>query len=132
MSKLSATKKLILEEFSAQRPWIDKLIPPLNQFLEQVYYALVGGLTLADNLKGKKLPIVLKNPTAASFPVKIRWPLNEAPTYVVIGKIGEDSPAPGTIPVHSMQWDYNDGQILVTVNGLDSTKTYNLLIVGQV
>ena len=127
MSKISSTKNLVREEFPRESGW-EKLIQVLNPFLSQVYFALVRGLTLADNLKSQTTELRLKSgTTTASF----AWTLNERPTAVLIGYIVEDNASPGTIPAHSMQWAYQSGQVTVTFSGLAS-KDYLIRIIGLV
>lgn len=131
MSKISATRKLILEEFTAQRPWIDRLIPTINLFFEQVYFALVGGITLRDNIKAQVNELKIRNP-ANPYTVTYQWNKNEVPTEVRVGQIVEDNANPGTIPAYSFQWLYRNGQIELVIGGLDTTKEYKLRVIGQV
>jgi hypothetical protein len=129
MSKISSTKKIIVEEFPNEvRSWLKKLIEPLNRFLEQVYYALVNGLTIRDNLKAQvKSVTVLANQT---YPLKTAWDLNERPTAVLVAQITESTA--GTVPVYSLSWVYDNGTIELTFVGLNSAKKYNVLILGMV
>lgn len=132
MAKISATKKLILEDFAEQRPWIDKLVQPVNAFFEQVYFALVGGLTISDNLKAQKWDYTLGLGQDYTQAVKLQWNRNEKPTAVIIGYIREISGAPASIGNHSLEWYFNDGNIEVKFNGLVNTKKYLVRIVGLV
>lgn len=128
MARINSSKKLVLEDYPKDTSWA-KLISTLNPFLENVYYSLVNGITLRDNIKSQISEIKIKE---NNFPVKIKWTLNERPTVVMIGHIQEDSASPGTIPVHSLQWSFRDGEVQVTVSGLDAAKDYNLRIIGIV
>lgn len=131
MAKLSTTKKIAIEEMpSEHQPWLGKVLTPLNKFLEQTFFAVNKGLTIADNLKAEKFD--LKISTNQVFPMKINWTINERPTAVFLGHITEDNGAPGTIPVHSMQWQFNNGSIELTFNGLEITKAYRATIIGIV
>lgn len=129
MSKITSTKKLILEDYPADvRPWLAKLIEPLNKFLEQSYYALVQGLTIADNLKGSLQTAKITATSLSSF--KVAWKVNEKPSVVLIAQIADDS---GTsVPAHSLVWTYNEGQIYLTVNGLTAGNNYTIKILGLV
>lgn len=129
MSKISSTKKIIIEEFPNDvRGWLKKLIEPLNRFLEQAYYALVNGLTIRDNLKAQvKSVTVLASQT---YPLKTAWGLNERPTAVLVAQITESTG--GAVPVYSLSWLYDNGTIELTFVGLNSAKRYNVLILGMV
>jgi hypothetical protein len=131
MAKISTTKKIAIEEFPKEvRGWIGKLINPINKFMEQSYFAISKGLTLRDNVKSQVFNIDIV--VSQTYPIKVSWTLNERPTAVSIGYMKE-LPNGGTIPVHTMQWEYNsDGKIEITFNGLESSKAYKATIVGQV
>lgn len=132
MAKISATKKLILEDFPGQKPWIDKLVAPINAFFEQVYFALVSGLTLKQNLKAQVFDYVLPLNINYANTIKFNWTLNEPPTAVFIGFAREILSVPTQIGNHSLEWTYADGQIEVLFNGFINTKTYNVRIIGLV
>jgi hypothetical protein len=129
VAKITSTKKLVIEDYPAEvKPWIKKLIDPLNRFLEQSYYALVNGLTIADNLKGQvsSLDVV----ASQEYPIAFAWRLNERPTVLLVGNCEESTG--GTVAAFSTAWTYNNGQVLVTFTGLDTAKKYTIKLVGLV
>jgi hypothetical protein len=129
MAKISSTKKITIEEFPSEvRGWLRKLVDPLNRFLEQVYYALVNGLTIRDNLKAQCKPLTVA--VGQTYPIKQSWGLNERPTAVLVAQIAES--AGGSVPAYSMVWVYDSGTLEITFVGLDPTKKYNVSILGQV
>lgn len=129
MSKINSTKKLILEDYPQEvRPWLRKVFDVLNRFLEQVYYALVQGLTTADNLKAQVNSITI--PANQTYPVTIAWTLNERPTAVWAANISESTGA--VVPAYSFSWVYNNGQVEITLNGLSSSSKYYLKTIGLV
>ena len=129
MAKINSTKKLIIEDFPAEvRPWLKKLIDPLNRFLEQAYYALVQGLTTADNLKAQVNSFTVT--TNQVYPIKFAWKLNERPTAVWVANITESTGA--AVAAFSTSWVYDNGQVEVTLNGLSSSNEYNLKLIGLV
>jgi len=129
VSKITSTKKVVVEDFPAEvRPWIKKLLDPLNRFLEQAYYALVNGLTIADNLKGQvsSLDVV----ASQEYPIAFAWRLNERPTALLVANCSESTG--GTVAAFSTGWTYANGQVLVTFTGLDTAKKYTIKLVGLV
>lgn len=129
--KFSTTKTIVLEDFPNEvRKWIPKLINPLNQFLEQTYKTLVNGITLRDNLKGQVDEI--KIGVTQTYPVKIAWKLNEKPTACFVGALREDVTYYTTLPTHSFQWIYNQGQLELHFVGLDANKAYKGTIITLV
>lgn len=129
MSKINSTKKLVLEDFPAEvRPWLKKLIEPLNRFLEQAYYALVQGLTTADNLKAQVNSYTVT--TNQVYPIKYAWKLNERPTAVWVANITESTGA--SVAAFSTSWVYDNSQVEVTLNGLSSSSEYNIKFIGLV
>lgn len=129
--KLSTQKKLALEEIPQEhRGWFGKVLNPLNKFIEQVFFAISKGLTIGDNLKAQTFS--LKITADQDYPMKVSWTINERPTAVLLASIIEDTGAPGTIPVHSHQWEFSNGSISITFNGLEATKAYKAVVVGLV
>jgi len=129
MSKISSSKKLILEDLPAeQRSWMKKVIEPLNRFLEQTYFALVNGLTIRDNLKAQISDSTVE--INQVYPVKIAWTLNERPSAVLVALIQDDLGS--AIPAYSMTWTIDSGVLKLTFNGLTATNKYNLKILGLV
>ncbi len=129
MAKITSTKKLVLEDYPAEvKPWIKKLLDPLNRFLEQAYYALVQGLTIEDNLKGQvsSLDVV----ASQEYPIAFAWRLNERPTALLVANCSESTG--GTVAAFSTGWTYSNGQVLVTFTGLDTAKKYTIKLVGLV
>lgn len=127
MAKINSTKRIIVEEFPVEvRSWLKKLIEPLNRFLEQVYYALVNGLTVKDNLKAQVNTVTLD---AAATTAKLSWNLNERPTAVFVANISDETGA--VVSPYSMSWVFNNGQVELTLNGLSANK-HTLTILGLV
>lgn len=115
MAKISSTKKLVLEDYPKEvRPWLGKMVDVLNRFLEQVYFALVQGLTVRDNLKAQANALTIAS--TQSYPVKIAWNLNERPTAVFVASIADSTGA--AVQPYAMEWIYNNGQVEVTFTGL--------------
>ena len=130
MAKFSTIRRLVVEDYPKEvRPWLNKMIYILNPFLEQVYTALVNGLTYRDNAKAKIIPL---NIYLAETDKLIKWDLNERPTAVFIGKIEVTD---GTHPTNqiTMTWLYTQAdQLDIKFNGLDAAKEYRVTLIGQV
>jgi hypothetical protein len=129
MAKISATKKIALEEFPNEaRGWISKLVNPVNKFFEQSYFALSKGLTIADNLKAQRFDLDIA--VNQVWPMRLTWTLNERPTMLLLGYIRESRGE--AIGAHSMEWSYDNGNIEVTLTGLNAAYSYTATLVGQV
>jgi hypothetical protein len=127
MAKINSTKRIIIEEFPVEvRSWLKKLIEPLNRFLEQVYFALVNGLTVRENLKAQVNTLTLE---ASASTVKFSWNLNERPTAVFVANILDTTGV--VVSPYSMSWVYDNGQVELTLNGLAANK-HTLTILGLV
>jgi hypothetical protein len=131
MAKITSIKRFFTEDFPSDvRPWIsERLLVPLNQFIDQSIGALSGGLTFADNLKCKKYDIVIA--ASQTYPVKLQWALNERPSSVNIAQfVAQDNSTPSAAV--SVYWLFDAGQISVTLIGLDAAKKYNVRLIAQV
>lgn len=51
MAKIPSLQRLLVEDFPNESQWIQKLIGPLNDFMENDIYALSRNLTFFDNIK---------------------------------------------------------------------------------
>jgi hypothetical protein len=131
MAKISSIKRFFAEDFPAPvRVWIsDKLLVPLNQFIDQSVSTLNGGITYADNLKCKRYDIVIA--ASQMYPIKLRWDLNERPNAVYIAQfVPQDNSTPSAAV--SLFWLYDANQISITLIGLDAAKKYNIRLIAQV
>ena len=131
MAKINSIKRFFTEDFPSEvRPWIsEKLLVPLNQFIDQSVSALNGGLTLQDNLKCRKYDMIISR--SQTYPIKLQWPLNEIPSAVYLARfVADDNTTPSAAV--SVFWLYDANQISVTLIGLDATKKYNLRLIAQV
>jgi 16S rRNA U516 pseudouridylate synthase RsuA-like enzyme len=128
MAKISSTKKLVLEDYPAEvRPWLRKMIDPLNRFLEQAYFALVQGLTTKDNLKAQSNSVTVAS--GQTYPIKVAWNLNERPTAVFVASISDSTGA--AVQPYAMEWLFNNGQVEVTLTGLAANE-HKLTLLGLV
>ncbi len=125
-------KRFLVEDFdAAQKPWIGKLLTPLNQYIEQVTGALNQGLTLADNLKAQVSDVSVI--VGQTYPIKQAYSLNEKPRSVHIGAIRLSD---GSLPVSPFSVYWQPGQLQNTLEltflGLDPTKAYTITVIAQV
>ena len=128
MAKINSTKKLVLEDYPTEvRPWLRKMIDPLNRFLEQAYFALVQGLTTKDNLKAQANAVTVAS--SQSYPIKISWTLNERPTAVFVASIRDTTGA--AVQPYAMEWKFNNGQVEVRLTGLAANE-HELNLLGLV
>lgn len=131
MAKVTSIKRFFAEDFpSTVKAWIaEKLLVPLNQFIDQTVGALNGGLTYADNLKCKTYDIIIAK--SQVYPIKLQWALNERPNAVYMARfvIDDNSIPAAAVTVY---WTYDANQISLTMIGLDTTKKYYLRLIAQV
>jgi 16S rRNA U516 pseudouridylate synthase RsuA-like enzyme len=128
MAKINSTKKLVLEDYPVEvRPWLRKLVDPLNRFLEQTYFALVQGLTTKDNLKAQANTVTVAS--GQVYPIKVAWNLNERPTAVFVASVSDSTGA--AVQPYAMEWLFNNGQVEVTLTGLAANE-HKLTLLGLV
>jgi len=70
MAKLPPINRIVKEDFQDE-PWAEKLLWPINRFMESVSSALNKNLTLQDNLQGqvKQLNFTTQAVVADTFPL---------------------------------------------------------------
>lgn len=144
MAKLPSIKKLLKSDFPEAPAWFDKVIVPLNKFMEEIYYSLDKNLSVKDNLQ---MSINTINFKTKSTYVTDSWsydnfveykftnPLAIRPSCVLIGKIVKvgytDNFGAGATGFISLDWTYLSGNIVIKyITGLEASTEYdiNLLI----
>ena len=88
MAAVPSIRRLLLEDFPDQAEWIEKLLQPVNQYMEQSAAAL-RALTINDNMLGAIKTVELDG----TFPVKIAWSVAK-PVSVLVGCLLYTSPSP--------------------------------------
>ena len=103
-------KRLITEDFTSQKSWIDKLIQPLNQFFEGVSSALGKGLTFSDNFDGEIRTV--ESLAVNAYPIKLSWTRRNRPRAVwVVDWAKKGGATPAISSAVQVQWS----------NGTDGT-----------
>lgn len=128
MAKLPNIKKLVIEDYPEAKGWIEKLLQPINSFMESVYQTLNRGLKINDNMDGMVTDVEV---TGANFPVSFKVTTKAAPRAVLVGncKVKATGVA-ASIP--QLTWEYTpaSGQIkLLGASGLTSGTKYILTLV---
>jgi hypothetical protein len=123
MAKFNPPKKLIIDEFGPdQKPWIGKLVDPLNNFMAQVATALTQGIVFSDNTKSLTIPLNIA--ISQAYPMVFNASaLKERPTSIHVARVYpvDESIMTAAFSVH---WEYKDGTIYYTLLGLDGGKAY--------
>lgn len=110
MARIPPLTRLQTEDFASQSEWIEKLIGPLNRFMELTTNALNKQLTLEDNMAAAIKTVEVNG----VFPVRVAWTLAGKPVSVLVGNVYRSDGAPHTQtePV-SVQWSYNSGVLSI-------------------
>jgi hypothetical protein len=130
--RINSVKRFIKEDFPKEsRSAFEKLLQPLNQFLEQCIRILQNGVTVADNMKSLKKELTIQANQA--YPIKIAYTLNERPSFVVLGSLREDTGSPSA-PASAVypHWEIKDNTLEVTMVGLDASKRYKITLIAIV
>lgn len=127
MGKLPSIKKILREDLKDAPGWVNGIIDPVNQFMENVYSILNKNITFSENISSFVKEITYKTPTSypAMDPVEFSNTLRVKATGVFVLQAVEKStyaPAPGPVYV---PWVEDNGIIIVSpITGLAADKTY--------
>jgi len=80
MARIPPLKRVLQEEFPDQ-PWLNKLLTPLNKFMESVVSAFNKSITVNDNMAGAIRTVEMRGTTAT-----IPWS-GQAPSVVIVGRV---------------------------------------------
>lgn len=134
MAAIPPVRRLSTEDFPEQAKWIDKLLGPINAYMEQTTTALNRGLTIGDNFAGQVRTVELNG----TFPVKLAWSLSSRPVAVLVGNTVLSSGAALTLTdAVQVQWSYNqsaqlqiDGVVGVTPTAAAKYKLTLVVLTG--
>lgn len=144
MAKLPVVKRLTREDFPEAESWIEKLIYPLNQFMEGTYAAINRSLTFADNVAGeiKEFIFTTKSTyagTAATWEV-LEWQrtLKNRPQGLLLLQMtqltvtGTTTPLGTYTPIEGdvcLDWNESNGLVTIgLVRGLAASTKYRLRV----
>ena len=139
MAKLPVINRILKEDLKEAPSWIDKLLYPINTFIESVYNALNKNITFTDNIacQIKQISFTTQaaytdggsaNWTDISFPNTLR---NKAQGALFLD-IREDNtifiPATSNSSL-SLSWIELEGRIIVKyITGLKNSTKYNITL----
>jgi hypothetical protein len=102
-------QRLTTEDFAGQK-WAEKLVIPLNTFMESVQSALTNGLTITDNMSGA----IKTFEVDGTWPVRLAWQLGRPATVIVGNVVRSDGVAFTLAGAVQVQWQYNqNGQLQI-------------------
>lgn len=123
-------KRLSREDFQDAPNWIDRLLLPLNQFMESTTNIFSKNISLGDNIQARSFTLSLT--TTASYttgtfePVKFSWGGASLPTFVQVTSITKDDGTPFLGSVGTPAWRYVDGVVISYVPGLADSSKYSV------
>jgi hypothetical protein len=128
MASLPPVNTIKTEDFPGEK-WAEKLLWPINRFMQAIYGALNKNLTFHENMRAITKEVIFTN-SAANLPIKFSWPLPVRPTdlwVTAVSPVGSSSNPTGAVWA---QWTFDGTQVFVTqVTGLVADNKYNLRFV---
>lgn len=125
MSKINPAK-FTLEDFKEYRDLAEKLFPPLNQFINDVFLSYRNGLTIEDNLNQEIKEIKYVN-HSSNFPLRFKTKFNYSPKGVLPIYCFNNTLGTYSTQTPWVVWTYNDGQIVISdISGLTTNSTYTI------
>lgn len=142
MAKLPPIKRILRENIKEAPAWIDRIIVPLNLFLESTYFALNKNITFRENINSeiREIEFTTKSDYTTASPkedgfdyLSFAHSLKSKPEGLTILQITEKSSSSYQIitsPV-SLDWTEINGQIRINyITGLKDSTTYNLKVLA--
>ena len=128
MANLPAIKRITREDLKDAPSWIDRLIYPINLFMDSVYRAMSGQITFVDNITAQKYSFQITAGALATDNTMTFSPtLNKRPEFLLATVIEKNT---NYVPIGSavyLDWNYDGTYINITsITGLTNTKTYEV------
>ena len=139
MATLPTIKRVQRSDLGGDIPeWVDSLLSPLNQFIEEVYSAFNRNLTIPENVKGQIKILSFRtssNYTSASkdfTEITYLNTLGRKTQILILGYIEEIGNPKKKHDAITISWyDNNDGTVTIHyISGLSNSKNYNITILG--
>jgi len=119
MAQVPSKRRLVTEDFKSQIGWIEKLIQPINEYMESTTAALNKALTIKDNFAGDIQVVELDG----VWPVKVSWKIARPAAVLVGNTVKSDSSSLVLTGAVQVQWSFNQsGQLQIdSVVGITPT-----------
>ena len=139
MATLPTIKRVQRSDLGGDIPeWVDSLLSPLNQFIEEVYSAFNRNLTIPENVKGQIKILSFRtssNYTSASkdfTEITYLNTLGRKTQILLLGYVEEIGNPKKKHDATTISWyDNNDGTVTIHyISGLSNSKNYNITILG--
>lgn len=132
MALLPTIKRLTREDLKEAPPWIERLIYPLNLFMDAVWTALNHGLTFAENIRSQEKTFqITAAATAALNTTSFACTMRTIPKRMLVGNV-VDITTGNYVTIGAavfVEWRYNDGNILITsITGLTNGNLYEFTV----
>jgi hypothetical protein len=138
MATLPTIKRVQRSDLGGDIPiWVDSLLSPLNQFIEEVYSAFNKNLTIPENVKGQIKNLTFR--TSSSYTSSKEFTeitylntLGRKTQILLLGYIEEIGTPKKKHDAITISWyDNNDGTVTIHyISGLSNSKNYNITILG--
>lgn len=132
MAKLPSIKRILREDLKEAPSWVERLIYPLNLFIEQIYSALNKNITFQDNIAAafKELTFTTKATYSSNDweSISFQSGLRTKVSGVVLLQI---TPLDGTysaiFSAAQVSWYESQGTIIINyVSGLENSTKYQI------
>lgn len=128
--------RIYREDLGANAPsWVDKIISPINNFMQQCWIALNNNLTIGQNITGLFVTLQIQTPSdyaAGGFPTTtFSWPYAKSVDGVFIASLREVTTANSYVVqtnAISVDWQQlTSNQVTINyIAGLAASKVYNV------
>jgi len=134
--KLPQIQRILREDLREAPGWIDKLLNPLNQFLDSVYGGLNKNITIAENIDCQERTINFK--TASDYvanntfqEISFRRATRNKAKGVLLGNIQiQDAYYRPILNAVSLQWVEIEGIIYIKyIAGLEDSTNYRVYVI---
>lgn len=129
MAKLPPVKRIVKEDFP-EVSWIGKLLQPLSDFMENVYFALNKKLNHGDNIDSDIRTLDI---TGGEFPFSFTVNLSTGtkPGHLVVTKVTEQTINPAIITTAVWaHWDFQNNKVRIrNISGLTPGVRYAVTVI---
>jgi len=131
MAGVPSIRRILREDLREAPSWIEKLISPLNMFMDSVYTALNKNLTFGENIKGQIKSFTIEAGAASTdnvfeFPATISGPQG----VILLAAVQQGTTyTPLITSPQISSWSYSDNTVYIdSIAGLTAGEKYNIKV----
>lgn len=131
MASLPKIRRIMREDFRDAPEWLDRLLYPINLFLDSVYTALNRNLTFGENVRAQVKTIqITAGATAEDNSFSFTATIAQVQGVILLSAVQQSATyTPIGDPISISSWRFSNGMVLIdSIPGLTAGQLYTITV----